>query len=247
LGRARSGAAIGLIVAVSFAGCGGTSGSSSSDSIKLVASAADITAGQDTARTSFSDEGTSGGKPFTMRSEGTIDFRSGDFEETMTSSEPVLSGEVRVVDGVWYQKSEIRTLAVPGSETEYGKPWTKDSGDRGENLAYKPGAILDQLRAVTDAERLGTEDRRGVSTTRYRLTLNPAKERAMSKSIPTEKLDQMDPTIEVWIDAAGRLRQLRIAGTDHGDKATINSEFYDFGVPVHIQAPPADQVLALDG
>ncbi len=237
---------IGLIVALSFVGCGGTSDASSSDSIKVVAAAADTTRAQHTMRTSFVVEGTSNGKPFSIRSEGAVDLRSGDFQQKTTASDEVLSGEARVVDGVMYTKSAIRPLAIPGGNAPVDKPWTTVSSDGTEDFSsYTPTAILNQIRAVTDAEKVGTEERRGVSTTQYRLTLNREKARAMAKPVPTEALNQTT-TIEVWIDDAGRLRQLKLAGSDRHGSGTAVFEYYDFDLPVHIEAPPADQVLDLD-
>lgn len=210
--------------------------------MKVVAAAADTTRAQHTMRTSFVVEGTSNGKPYSIRSEGAVDLRSGDFQQKTTASDEVLSGEARVVDGVMYTKSTIRPLAIPGGNTPVDKPWTKVSSDGKEDFSsYTPAAILNQLRGVTDAEEVGTEERRGVSTTRYRLTLNPDKVRAMTKSVPTKALNQTS-TIEVWIDDAGRPRQFKIAGSDRHGSGTAVFEYYDFDLPVHIEAPPADQV-----
>ena len=57
--------------------------------------------------------------------------------------------------------------------------------------------------------------------------------------------------VEVWIDAQGRARKLwsRIDMTKASDPAsakvgsiTTTIDFYDFGTPVRINAPPPDQV-----
>jgi hypothetical protein len=155
---------IGLIVAFSFVGCGGTSDSSSS--MKVVAAAADTTRGQHTMRTSFVVEGTSNGKPYSIRSEGAVDLRSGDFQQKTTASDEILSGEARVVDGVMYTKSAIHPVGIPDGNTPVDKPRTTVSSDGTEDFSsYTPTAILNQIRAVTDAENIGAETRRGVSTT----------------------------------------------------------------------------------
>ena len=51
--------------------------------------------------------------------------------------------------------------------------------------------------------------------------------------------------IDAWIDDEGLLRRIRIpfGGTD-GPVEVI--DLYDFGVPVDIEAPPADEVISED-
>jgi hypothetical protein len=57
---------------------------------------------------------------------------------------------------------------------------------------------------------------------------------------------------DVWVDSDGLARRIQLkldlgtmAGTGGGSDLpvmTISIDLYDFGVPVHVEAPPADQV-----
>ena len=47
---------------------------------------------------------------------------------------------------------------------------------------------------------------------------------------------------ELWIDAQHRLRRMRSSFSVGGAEVQHDVEFFDFGVPVSIEAPPADQV-----
>jgi hypothetical protein len=57
---------------------------------------------------------------------------------------------------------------------------------------------------------------------------------------------------EVWIDHDGHLRKMTMTfaigrmleklGTPSSASMKMSMEMYDFGVPVNVQAPPADQV-----
>jgi len=113
---------------------------------------------------------------------------------------------------------------------------------------------------------VGSETIRGADTTHYHATLDLAKSVDVNgKNVPPGLRDAMKQfaglfgTIpaDVWIDADGRMRRERIEidfgkvlrglGGDTGSEAdnaviTETLDFYDFGAPVHIEAPPADQV-----
>jgi len=101
---------------------------------------------------------------------------------------------------------------------------------------FSPEKLLAMLRAASrETERIGEEDVRGESTVRYRLMVNC--EEAQLAGCPSDTAP-----VEVWIDDDGLVR--RISVEDGGSTATI--EFFDFGVEVDVEPPPADQVLAID-
>jgi hypothetical protein len=124
-----------------------------------------------------------------------------------------------------------------------------------------PSPYLGLLRGGGQAAtKVGTATVRGVPTDRYTLTLDldryfgslgPPAMRAAS----AYKLAGRVPA-DMWIDAQRRLRRLRFhldmtvpapppytAGGRTVQELTL--ELFDFGVPVHVTPPPADQVCAM--
>lgn len=128
-----------------------------------------------------------------------------------------------------------------------------------------PKAALNYLRGATgDVTREGEEVVRGVSTTRYRATVDLEKaKRAVDEELRGD-LDQVRKQlgtnrlpVQAWIDGEGRLRRLRYtvdvstldksaparaAGTGEVSAAF---ELFDFGVGVDVAPPPADQTITL--
>ncbi len=127
-----------------------------------------------------------------------------------------------------------------------------------------PESALDSLRTTrARLEKDGTETVRGESTTRWRID---------TSSVPTTTIPaNCAPTlsgahegarrVEIWTDAQNRLRRVVTTSTttvsnllgqsfDQLPNAgpstiarTITTEFFDFGVSVHVDAPPADEVF----
>lgn len=114
--------------------------------------------------------------------------------------------------------------------------------------------VLELLRRV-DGEPVvdGTEDVRGIPTTRYRTTLTreqlassdamKAAGDAAAKGL--EALADEIPVV-VWIDNDGLLRKgtVTLGTTEQPDASTITVEMYDLGQPVTIEVPSGDQLLS---
>lgn len=115
--------------------------------------------------------------------------------------------------------------------------WVKFSGEVDDETALSslsPQKMLRLLRdGSTDTERLGETEIRGESSVGYTLTVD----------CKTALLNcESTVPVEVWIGDDGIVR--RIAIVDDSGAATL--EFFDFGVEVDIQAPPAEQVVEED-
>jgi hypothetical protein len=180
------------------------------------------------------------------------------------------NGNIQIVtDGgdVYMQLGGLATLL--GATT--GQTWIKVPV--GSDAASAVGAplgdgteilkLLDQAGGVTT---VGTEQVRGVDTTHYQGTLDLASALAEASADQRSKAESelgkvgIDPStatvpVDVWIGSDGLVRRVMI-GVD-GLKATtasstgatsgnVTMEFYDFGQPVNITVPPADQVLSVD-
>lgn len=106
---------------------------------------------------------------------------------------------------------------------------------------FNPAGLLDQLggqaRQVTVDGQTAVD---GARTTEYSASYD-------SKAVPVGPL-----TVEVWVDQSGLVRQVHMQINQSADgsatSATPDSStaitvvYSNFGVKVHIQAPPADQV-----
>jgi hypothetical protein len=121
-----------------------------------------------------------------------------------------------------------------------------------------PTKILGYLRgASSGVHKAGSATIRGTKTTRYKVRVNLDK--AAARKGPharqaTKKLEQQIGThtlpMQLWLDHQGRVRQLKMSlpipassAASRGAKAVATVDFYDYGVPVHISAPPASQTL----
>ena len=179
-----------------------------------------------------------------------------------------LGGRMRgelVFDGlVMYMRFPLLAGELPA-----GKSWVKlDLQALAEEQGFDVQTLLQtsqadpihmlDLLSSGEAEQLGYDTVRGVATTRYRLELDtvemlgrvPASARAGLKRM-TEELRLEAMPVEVWVDDDGLLRRLRMGWTQSDPLSagrtlmtmSVTQELYDFGVPVDVKPPPADQVV----
>jgi hypothetical protein len=216
-----------LAAVLVFAGCGGVSAS------QVLSGAQERTADFETLR--FSVEGSADNYRFAAQ--GAVDNRASRAQLTVDlgsqgSTELVLDGSVLYarLDGLRHApplatpwlSADLETVgAMLGDRLGELTEWAEDG----------PSRVLEQLRAVGEVEELGSEDVRGVETTRYRALVRPP-------GAPAERTLPVD----VWIDGDGLVRRLRAAdGTE-----TVTVELYDFEADVAIEPPAPEQVTALD-
>jgi hypothetical protein len=148
-----------------------------------------------------------------------------------------------------------------------------ESGDASDPLSTTsdPTQFLDYLRGIADDIKVvGEQTIRGARTTHYSATVDLAKalqrqnltpaERKQLSAIGLEDLPVMPA--DIWIDGDGRLRRLDLImdfsalasglsggllGPGDAPLATVSLELYDFGTPVHVEAPPAAELVPYDG
>ncbi len=165
-----------------------------------------------------------------------------------------------------YMKMPFLNEQIPGS-----KEWIKmDLQKAGEGMGIDlnslmqsgqsgPTAGLDYMRGTKDVEEVGKEKVRGVQTTHYKavadfdLLASASPEAADSISRLKELTGIEEAPVEVWVDEKGLARKLYMvmdynpppdapAGTPAG-RMSMSYLFYDFGTPVDVKLPPADQVF----
>ena len=161
--------------------------------------------------------------------------------------------------------------ASGGPSLPKGKTWvvTSDSTLGGAGAAFSPlvpfggGDPADMLKSLTGMsggeKKLGTATIRGVAVTGYQVNIDPAKAAARLPSSQRESFRQFAAVlgsgaipVDVWVDGQNLVRRVRVSlhppassGVPAGAQFTETTDFYDFGVPVRVAAPPASQVATL--
>jgi len=124
------------------------------------------------------------------------------------------------IDGLLYTRWYAAGEVFPEREG-----WTKETVPEDEPTPFEPTGLLGYLRVHAESsEELGGETVRGVVTTRYRLEVVADDERAV---------------VDVWVDDQHLVRRMRFTDEQGG---ADEIEFYDFGVPVDVEAPPASEI-----
>ena len=129
-----------------------------------------------------------------------------------------------------------------------------------------PTRQLEYLRGVSDSvEKVGEERVRGVPTTHYEAIVDLNREVAGQDAKVEEANQELvkglgtsELPVEVWVDEENRVRRYALdvgvpmpenaASRDasQGDdrlRTRMVIEYYDFGTPVDVQAPPRDQTM----
>jgi hypothetical protein len=172
--------------------------------------------------------------------------------------------------------SGVSSLPLPAGKQWISIDTSKLGGDSAGLSPFDLSGQADPTKALaylekvsSDVREVGSETIRGTDTTHYHATIDLAKSvdtadvpQGMRESM--KQLAGLFGTVpaDVWIDADGRMRRERIAidfgkilsglGSGTRDAQTENAvmtetlDFYDFGTPVHVEAPPADQVVSLN-
>lgn len=198
-----------------------------------------------------------GGADAKVSFNGRFDFanRAGEYSVAAESIGLQGDGKVRtlVVGGIVFLSIDV----VEGTEIP-GKKWLRLDpavfGGEGQIGQSDPNGGLDALRGVTgEVENRGSEDVRGTRTMHYRVTIDPAKAVA---DAPEELRDAVRGAVrplgsetipaDVWLDAKGRLRKVRLrvgSGSLASPEGSVAFEYYDLGAKVRVVAPPADEVI----
>jgi hypothetical protein len=124
-----------------------------------------------------------------------------------------------------------------------------------------PRDLLQFLEAVAGTiETVGPDEVRGVPTTHYRATIDlrryadlfPPDQREQAASLFDSLLAQTGLStmpVDIWLDEEKRVlkAELRMSaappGSAGGFDATVAIELYDYGKPVELDLPPADDVV----
>lgn len=165
-----------------------------------------------------------------------------------------------------YLKLPSELTGSDGSMLPKGKTWIAvPEGEDGDPAAAllgspadgdDPASLLAALTAVSSSvTKLGPSVIRGVPVTGYALTIDAAKAAALpgaNRADVEELLKSFGGSeipVDVWVDGQSLVRRERLtltpptgSGAPADTKYTLTTDFYDFGVPVRISAPPAAEV-----
>lgn len=211
------------------AGCGSESASlqGSDDAVKDAS----------TSRVEFKLEG-KGGVPYLslLRSTGSVDYAND-------------RGELVFPGGD--SKSDARLVFV-GHDGYFGAKvggtmyWVKSSGESNRpadrflpgSTGVTPDRFLKELtKASKEVEKIGSEEIRGVTTTHYRAHLDKSK-------LGSDLNNDVADVVDAWIDDQGLPRRVRVPFGSGKDAGAEVVDLFDFGVPVDVQAPPADAIVS---
>jgi hypothetical protein len=210
---------------------------------------------------------------FTMRGQGVVDFSGaassmtmempgmGGFEMRQVENTIYM----KVPEGLAAQMSGAKPWVEMDLDAVSGHQSGVNLGQMRSGVAQDPADQLEYLRGVSESvEKVGEEQVRGTQTTRYRATIDlkkaaqegPEAREAYDEAIETLGASKLP--VEVWLDEQNRIRRFAMnltvpvpenAASPNASRedATMRTqtvaEYYDFGVPVDVQAPPQDQTM----
>jgi hypothetical protein len=234
-----------------------------------------------TARTSISvtvtglGEDTFANGAFDVAGTGVVDLASGNAD--LLLSIPLfdhLGGggaiEERITGGIAYARLPAAVMRVGGLPPAVrwlridAAPVRKPPSTLSQSQVDPAGELAFLDSVSDDVQRLGVEAVRGTNTTHYTATIPAApgtgavtgagKGTALGERLGAlgTRFGTGTLVVDVWIDAAGRVRRIVVSvplagiGAAKAGPATaalrMQADFFAFGVPVAVTAPPAAQV-----
>jgi hypothetical protein len=250
-----------IAVAGALTGCGVR------NSVDPVAAAATKSQGSGGYKATMSVSIASGASQVTMTARGTFGQDEGDLSVDLPGSAGTMHVIDVVEDGdpVIYMSLGSLPGQIPG-----GKSWLRLDLEKAGKAAgidvsrllsatggQNPSQALELLRANGDFSVVGEESVAGVDTTHYHGSVDLAKAAAAggaTADIVKRLVDQGAPSqvpVDVWVDDAGYVRQYETSydqsygGQPVSLRMTMNMS--DYGTPVEVSAPPADEVFDVTG
>jgi hypothetical protein len=253
-------AGIVLALVMGVTACGGGGGNDAAVSIKTLQAAVSNSQAAESSRFVMDMTVDVADGPVTIKVDGVMagDGKTGELDVSM----PIVGTlQERIVDGVIY----MNLGSFPGAPAQLdGKQWVrldpeqlKQSGmleglaDQSETNSPKQG--LEYLQGLSgDVQDLGEETVAGESATHYKASIDYAKVLDKLPDASPEVRDALGKLgtvpADVWIDGQDRVVKMHmtIDGSAFGagaGTAEMTMELTDFGVPVDVQAPPADDTV----
>lgn len=217
-----------------------------------------------------------GGQSFTIGASGVFDQSEGDLTMDLSSllGAAGLSGsggsaELRFVqengDPVIYANVPFLSSRIPGGKSwirldleQAGKAAGVDVNQLLGQAAQNPTDALDMLRESGSVTEVGTETVNGEQTTHYKASIDLQKAASKLGGSVQQAVQQMiaqgapsSLPVDVWIGDDGLVRKLTLdesfSANGQSNDVNVSVVFSDYGTPVTVAAPPADQTFDLSG
>jgi hypothetical protein len=216
-----------------------------------------------TAHVTLTESVQEAGQGFTVNGTGTIDFNQNalDLQASGNVAGQQLNLELMYVGGTMY-------LQIPGiSQVEPGRSWVSldlssianQSGGGGAGALGSGGNPTATLQLLAQQGNtvtpIGSSTVDGVDVQGYQVTLSRAAiEAELAKAnLPSwmrqaaSNVNIGDTSYKVYVDGHGLLRReaisMQIGVSSQQAAVSVQMDFTDYGAPVNVQAPPADQVV----
>lgn len=195
--------------------------------------------------------------------------QTGDFDFAHSRGMIAMTAPLSMTELFLPPKVYVKVPADGSAALPHGKTWlVMDAGSAGPldspfgefGGGSDPTDMLASLTAIAGSERvLGATRVRGVPVTGYQVNIDPSKLAARAPAAERASLRQFAQSlgkstvpVDVWVDNENEVRQVRLSPRTPGGtmipgnpRLTLTVDFYDFGVPVDVSAPPAAQVTSL--
>lgn len=249
-----------LLAVAAVVAFGLRNGSSGGTAFSPIAEAAARTGDLAGGRISGTGSATSAGFEMTMTFEGAFEQdRSAIRMETQTPAAPqigeMMSPFVGIQDGAtMYMSSPAFSGSLPDGKSWMSLDLSELTGGSPPASAQAgsmdPRAILTQLELVShDVRTIGTERIKGLTTTHYAATIDPALQaeqlREAGDDLVAELVEKQGgtSTVDVWIDRKGLVRRTAMtlpfeAAGGPGASMSMTMDFHHFGEDPEIQIPP---------
>ncbi len=234
---------------LAWAGCGSSSNKTAVDVGSALPAAYTATLASKSAKVNLNLSVTSGSTKIAAAGQGEFDFaaKTGQLQLTisgMSLEEVLTQGEVYI------------HLPAAAASALGGKPWVGVPTGGLSSGSSLGGADPSQALALLESQasnvtKVGTEQVDGVSTTHYRAQLDLSKVKVGTDPAIQKVLQQLAQSaaghpvfVDAWVDSQGRARRISTAITLTTPAVTsaVTMDFSDYGVGVHVTAPPASQV-----
>lgn len=255
MGRVLTAAAFVALVLAVVTGCGGAA-----LVLQPVAQAATKTEDAGSAKVDLTMTLTAKGQTITIPGSGVADMKSGDADITIDMSKLTAQAgsQATGTDMTEITKDGIVYLKIPFKGMPAGKQWLKidpKAAAKAAGLPFAqqtgqtPGQAVGILKNASTEEKVGTETIDGVETTHYRTTIDTAKlfNSGSSNAQPWMKTALQNApkseAFDVWVDSSSLIRRMTFDMGTKGATMAMTMDFSDFGTPLNVQAPPADETV----
>ncbi len=167
-----------------------------------------------------------------------------------------LSGSIGETQIEMILGGEVVYVKLPPEARQGNKAWTKTdvstvgSNASGAFMSNDPGDFFAQVRAAApDLKKEGSANVRGRVTTVFGGTIDYDKlveraspERREQIRKAGEALGESDIPMKIYVGADGLLYRQEITFVIEGNEVKLGIDVFDYGAPVKIKVPPADQV-----